>query len=134
PTEHFDENAWNQMVLKALFIGSTLAPIQRLDCRANPTLMRMLCDYARERRAAGRPVSPELWRCVGRFADDAALEDLALALRSADMAEREAAALALAVCPVPQARTMLAGEPVLAAAIRTGRLVGPEIPPRAGGT
>ena len=30
PAERFDEPGWNQMVLKALFIGSTLAPIQGL--------------------------------------------------------------------------------------------------------
>src|SRR5690606_10383077 len=64
PKEQFDENAWNHMVLKALFIGSRLDPIDGLDERANPRLMRMLCDYAHERWAAGRPVTPELWRCV----------------------------------------------------------------------
>ena len=69
PREHFAQDAWNQMVLKALFIDSTLAPIQGLDERANAELARMLIDYARERRAAGRPVSPELWRCVRPFAD-----------------------------------------------------------------
>src|SRR5215813_5001566 len=42
PMEQFDENAWNHMVLKALFIGSKLAPILGLDERANPRLMRML--------------------------------------------------------------------------------------------
>lgn len=122
PAERFDENAWNQMVLKALFIDSTLAPIQGLDRRANPTLMRMLCDYAHERWAAGRPVSPELWRCVGPFADDAALEDLARALRGGDAAGREAAALALAACPAPRAKALLAEEPGLAAAIAAGTL------------
>ena len=122
PAERFDENAWNQMVLKALFIGSALAPIQGLDRRANPTLMRMLCDYAHERRAAGRPVSPELWRCVGPFADEAALDDLEAALRSEDEAEREGAALALAACRTPRARALLAGAPMLAAAIESGRL------------
>ena len=57
PARHFDESAWNHLVLKALFIGSTLAPIEELDARANPTLMRMLCDYAHERWAAGRTIS-----------------------------------------------------------------------------
>lgn len=122
PAERFDENAWNQMVLKTLFIDSALAPIQGLDRRANPVLMRMLCDYAHERWAAGRPVSPELWRCVGPFADDAALEDLARALRGGDAAGREAAALALAACPAPRARALLAEEPGLAAAIAAGTL------------
>ena len=108
PVEQFDEHAWNQMVLKALFIGTTLAPIQQLDRRANKPLMRMLCDYARERRAAGRAVSPELWRCVGPYADEAALGDLAEALHSADAAERDAAAAALVACPLPRAAEILA--------------------------
>ena len=69
PREQFAQDAWNQMVLKALFIGSALAPIQGLDERANGELARMLIDYARERWAARRPVSPELWRCVRPFAD-----------------------------------------------------------------
>ena len=41
----------------------------------------MLRDYAHERWAAGRPVAPELWRCVGPFAEGAALDDLARVLR-----------------------------------------------------
>jgi hypothetical protein len=31
PKEQFSENRWNHMVLKALFVGSTLHPIQGLD-------------------------------------------------------------------------------------------------------
>ena len=58
------------MVLKALFVGSELGPIAGLDDRANPELARILIDYARERWAAGRPVTPELWRPVMPFADD----------------------------------------------------------------
>lgn len=53
PAEHFDENRWNHMVLKALFVGSTLAPIQGLDRRANAELAIILVDYAHERWAAG---------------------------------------------------------------------------------
>jgi hypothetical protein len=42
PQETFAEDAWNQMVVKAFFIGSTLWSIQGLDERANPRLARML--------------------------------------------------------------------------------------------
>ena len=96
PAEMFDQEGWNQLVLKALFIETTLSPIQHLDRRANPTLMRMLCDYAHERWAAGRAVSPELWRCVGPWADAGARDDLQRVLRDGDPAERAAAHAALA--------------------------------------
>lgn len=108
PAERFSPEAWNQMVLKALFIGSRLAPIQRLDERANPELMTMLIDYAHERWAAERPVSPELWRCVGPYADARAVADLEKVLRGGEEPERRAAALALAACSRPEARALLA--------------------------
>ncbi len=95
PAEMFDEDGWNQLVLKALFIETTLAPIQQLDRRANPLLMRMLCDYAHERWAAGRAVSPELWRCVGPWADAAARRDLERVLHDGNPAERASALVAL---------------------------------------
>ncbi len=122
PAEQFDENAWNHMVLKALFIGTTLAPIQGLDRRANPTLMRMLCDYAHERWAAGRPVSQELWRCVGPHADIAALDDLSRVLKTGDDQDRKAAALALAATSTSAGKRLLESVPALAAQIKSGRL------------
>ena len=70
PRDHFDDHRFNHMVLKALFVDSTLAPITGLDERANPELARILIDYANERWAAGRPVTQELWRPVRPFRDD----------------------------------------------------------------
>ncbi len=68
PAQYFDEAAWNQMVLKALFEGSPLPLIEGLNRRANPKLARMLTDYAHERQAAHRSIDdPELWRLVSRF-------------------------------------------------------------------
>jgi hypothetical protein len=122
PKEQFAENRWNHMVLKALFVGSTLHPIQGLDERANPTLARMLCDYAHERWAAGRSVSPELWRCVGPHADAEALADLQRVLATGSAIERKAAALALAACPDPTARALLTAVPDLAATIERREL------------
>jgi hypothetical protein len=108
PQERLDENAWNQMVLKALFIGVPLAPIRGLDTCANPALARMLRDYAHERWSAGRPVSPELWRCVGPHADADARRDLGRVLVEGAPPERAAAALALRACPHPEAAALLA--------------------------
>ncbi len=68
PAAHLDEHRWNHLVLKALFIGAALEPVLGLDERANPTLARMLLDFADERRAAGREVPAELWRCALPFA------------------------------------------------------------------
>lgn len=123
PMEQFGENRWNHLVLKALFVGSALHPIQGLDQRANPGLARMLCDYAHERWAAGRAVSPELWRCVGPFAAEIdALGDLQRVLASGSAIERSGAALALAASPHPDARKLLASAPELAGAIERGEL------------
>jgi hypothetical protein len=108
PRAHFDEHRWNHMVLKALFIGSPLEPIQGLDERANPELARILCDFAHERWAAGRPVPAELWRCVGPFAEGQAVEDLFQVLKSENPDERRAAAAALAASPDPRAKERLA--------------------------
>lgn len=122
PRERFDQNRWNQMVLKALFIGSALAPIQGLDERANAELAQILSDYAHERWAAGRPVTPELWRCIGPFAEGAALADLERVVRSGDETERKAAALALSASPDKAAGDLLKDLRELAAAVAKGDL------------
>ncbi len=80
------------MVLKALFIGCPLVPIQGLGERANPRLATMLRDFARERRAANRPAPRELWLCLAPFAEEVgAAEDLELALASDGTRERKIA-------------------------------------------
>ena len=122
PCEQFDENRWNHMVLKALFIGSVLAPIQGLDDRANPELARILCDYAHERWAAGRAVTPELWRCVGPYPHADALADLRRVLETGTAIEQKAAALALSANPAAPAHEIMATVPALATEIADGTL------------
>jgi hypothetical protein len=78
----------------------------------------MLCDYAHERWAAGRKVSYELWRGVGRYADSAAIDDLARVLDSGAPIERQAAALALGESSHSDAANILGRDPTLAAAVR----------------
>ena len=122
PRQHFDQHRWNHMVLKALFVGSALSSIQGLDERANAELARMLCDFAQERHAAGRPLPFEIWRCVGPFAQGPMLDSLARALTSADATERCAAALALHACPDPAAARLLDGVPALKQGITRDQL------------
>jgi hypothetical protein len=99
PRETFAEDAWNQMVVKAFFIGSTLWPIQGLDQRANPRLARMLVGLAQERWAAQRPVSGELWRCVAPHADNEGISALAHGWNVGNDKERLAIAFALRLAP-----------------------------------
>ena len=122
PAEQLAEPAWNQMVLKTLFIGSTLHPIVGLDRRANPELARMLCDYAHERWSAGRPISPELWRCVGPYARGEMLSDLGRVLEKGTDPERTAAALALASSPDPEATGLLWAYPELCSAVNENKV------------
>lgn len=122
PADYFGENAFNQMVLKAVFIGSPLHEIVGLDQRANRTLARMLSDYAHERWAASRTVTPELWRPVGPFATGAILADVERVFREADPLLQRAGALALASSPAPEATALLAERPDLQADLEKKRL------------
>ena len=122
PAEQLPEGAWNQMVLKALFVGCDLQPIVGLDARRNPALAGMLRDYAHERWAASRSISPELWRCVGPYATGATLADFERLLERGSPDERAAAVLALAESPDPGATSLLERDVALLAAMRAGRL------------
>jgi len=103
PREAFAEDAWNQMVVKAFFMGSALWPIQGLDERANPRLARMLVGLAQERCAAQRPVSGELWRCVAPHADGECIAALIHGWNAGNDKERLAIAFALRRVPIPTA-------------------------------
>lgn len=95
PADFFDDDAWNQMILKSLFVGSPLYPIQGVEKRANEPLARMLVEYAHERWSAGRAVSPELWRPVGPFIDEDVAENIENELTHENPVHRHAAILAL---------------------------------------
>lgn len=107
PAEQFEQNPWNNMVLKSLFIGVMLNPIQGLESRANPELARILRDYAHERWAADRFVSPELWRCIGPFAEGEYLDDFKRVVDSGNPTEMKAVALALSVAPASDGKNDL---------------------------
>jgi hypothetical protein len=66
PAARFPDLGFNQMVLKALFVGVAVDRIIGLDGRFTPELARMATDYASERRAAGRSVPGDIARIIGR--------------------------------------------------------------------
>ena len=127
PSEYFEENAWNQMVLKSCFVGSSLHNIVGLDKRANSTLARMLVNYAHERWAASREVATDLWRPVGPFLGEGYMEDIERVLSNENPAHQEAAALALSMSSSSGASELLNTRQDLKERIETGQLAWPTI-------
>jgi hypothetical protein len=66
PFDYFDEAAWNQMVVKCVFVGAPIESVVGLRERRNRELVQMLRDLIAERQAAGRSV-PET---VHAYVDD----------------------------------------------------------------
>jgi hypothetical protein len=60
PARHLPDAAFFQMVLKAVFVGTSLGRIESLAGRSNGELRRMARDYASERAAAGRPIPEDI--------------------------------------------------------------------------
>ena len=56
PARHFPAPAFDQMVIKALFVGAPLARVAGLAARTTGELVRMVDAYVSERTAAGRPI------------------------------------------------------------------------------
>nr|WP_262910428.1 EboA domain-containing protein [Pontibacter silvestris] len=92
--DYMEEDAWNQLVLKTIFVGKPINQIYGIDRRSNSKLAHMLSDYAHERWAAGRSVTPELWRPVGPFIDATILKDIKKLFSLPEEVQHEAAALA----------------------------------------
>ena len=98
PRDHFDDLAWNQAALKALFIGAPLWRLVGLDQRLSEDLCRMALDLVDERRSAGRAVQPELWLLLGGFGGERARTALEaeVAPSNPNLNGRRAAAIAFA--------------------------------------
>jgi hypothetical protein len=60
PSTQFPAHAFDQMVLKALFVGVPLARMHGLAARTTPELARMVAAFASERRAAGRAIPDDV--------------------------------------------------------------------------
>jgi hypothetical protein len=63
-SRHLDQHTWRHAVLKLVFMGVSLDAVAELEARTDDGLARMATDFAAERRAAGRPVPPDVDRLV----------------------------------------------------------------------
>ncbi len=122
PAKHLDEKAWNQLVLKAFFTDKDVNQIYGLDERANEELTLVLSDYAHERWAAGRKVNPLLWRVTKNYISGRILNDLKKVFTEGDIAERQAAALAVHSSSSREAKELLDDHKDLKSAIEEGKL------------
>jgi sugar phosphate isomerase/epimerase len=62
--KHLDQHSWRHGVLKCLFVGVPLTAVTDLARRTDAELLRMVADYADERRAAGREVPADALRLL----------------------------------------------------------------------
>jgi hypothetical protein len=95
-TEHLDAAAYDQAVLKCVFIGVPIAPLHGLPARATPETARMLAAFVHERVAAGRDVPAEVWDVIDRHPPADELAAIEAERSSAFADRREAAERALA--------------------------------------
>ena len=75
-TAHLSDAAYDQAVLKCVFVGVPITPLHGLH-RVTPDGARMLAAFVHERVAAGRDVPGEVWTVIDRHhpnAEIAAIE------------------------------------------------------------
>ena len=102
-TEHLDDAAYDQAVLKCVFIGVPIAPLDGLPARATAGTARMLAAFVHERVAAGRDIPAEVWDVIDRHppvAELAAIE----AERSSEYPDRREAAERALAHHIPEAK------------------------------
>lgn len=104
PADFLNEEAFNQMVLKCVFIGKPLYRITNLQHRLNEGLARMVSDYAHERWAAARELTPEIWQLLRPFLNDINIADVKRLAASENEFEKQAAALVCYKSKLPAAQ------------------------------
>lgn len=76
PARYYSQSAFNQMVLKALFLGLHIGRIEGLAKRANDDLSRMCESYVTEREKAFREVPVDIWLALAPYASPIGLSQL----------------------------------------------------------
>ncbi len=95
-TAHLGDAAYDQAVLKCVFVGVQIEGLDGLPERVTPNGARMLAAFVHERVAAGRTVPPEVWNVIDRHPPHAELRAIETELSSPYEDRRRAAEQALA--------------------------------------
>lgn len=102
PAKYLTEDAWNHMVLKAVFMERPIYKVYQIETRKNPKLALIFLDYAHERWSAHRKVTPELWRFISGYVNDNYIKDIQKTILGTDTLERLAATKALVDSDYPK--------------------------------
>jgi len=66
-TEHLPDAAYDQAVLKCVFVGVPITGVDGVPARVTPDGARMLAAFVHERVAAGRDVPAEVWIVIDTY-------------------------------------------------------------------
>ena len=122
PAKHFTQQAWNQLVLKAIFTDKPIHLIVGLEERVNENLAFTLSDFAHERWAAGRTVPAQVWRLVSKFLNEDLLSDMKQLFVSEFIPDQQAAALTCYHSDFEPAKQLLSLYPELEKTVQNGKL------------
>ena len=94
-TEFLPDAAYDQAILKCVFVGVPITGIDGVPGRVTPDGARMLAAFVHERVAAGRDVPAEVWTVIDRFSPEAEIAAIQRELDSPFEDRRAAAERAL---------------------------------------
>ena len=94
-TRRLDGASYDHAVLKCVFVGVPIRPLDGLPERVTPETARMLAAFVHERVAAGRDIPEEVWDVIDRHPPRAELALIESELDSEFADRRDAAARAL---------------------------------------
>jgi hypothetical protein len=94
-TKHLPDAAYDQAVLKCVFVGVPITPLDGVPERVTPECSRMLAGLVHERVAAGRDVPPEVWLVIDKYPHAEEIAAIQAELESEYEDRREAARRAL---------------------------------------
>jgi hypothetical protein len=110
-TEHLSDAQYDQAVLKCVFVGVPITPVDGVPARVTPDGARMLAAFVHERVAAGRDVPAEVWIVIDKYPHAEEIAAIEAELES-EFPDRQAAA-ERALSHRPQGKQPLRPTPII---------------------